>query len=381
MTSIKHGDLTPFSQSILDPKMTSSSRKVAILGAGAIAYGTAAVLCRDGHDVILWSPSGQRTKALEAGEALSVTGAITAQFYPRVAKSCAQAVANAEIVVVAVPGYAHRNVLAAVAPHLRNNHVVIFSSHMSLAALYLMNLVRQRGLATPIAALGTTVITARQPSFNAVRIGSIRARLDMTVLPESAATRGMDVCRSLFGDRFVFRPNILAVSLSNVNPDVHLAIILCNIARVENGEDWTQFSNVTPAVARLLEALDAERLAIADHLGLTVRTIHDHFHLSYNLPYGPLAEMVKPLGHPSRDVKGPSSLAARYVTEDVPYGLVPTVRLAALAGIPAPLHESGVRLMSALLGQDFEAGNDILSELEPLSLARLTGSESPRGKL
>ncbi|KAJ5178951.1 hypothetical protein N7492_002161 [Penicillium capsulatum] len=359
--------------------MTTSPRKVTILGAGAIAYGTAAVLCRDGHDVMLWSPSGERTKGLAAGEPLSVTGAITAQFHPRVADSCAQAVTSAEIVVVAVPGYGHRNVLAAAALHLRNDQTVIFSSHMSLAALYLSNLLRLRGISTPIAALGTTVLTARQPSPNSVRIGSIRARMDMTVLPEGAATHGMNVCRSLFGDRFVFRPNILAVSLSNVNPEVHLAIILCNIARVENGEDWTQFFNVTPAVAKFLEALDAERLAIAQHLGLTVRTIHDHFHLSYNLPYGPLAEMVKPLGHPSRDVKGPSSLTARYVTEDVPYGLVPTVRLAALAGIPAPLHESGVRLMSALLNQDLEAQNDILPELGSLSMASLTGSASPRG--
>lgn len=359
--------------------MATGSKQVAILGAGAIAYGTAAVLWREGHEVTLWSPSGQRTKAFEKGEPLSVTGAFQAQFSPRIATSCAQALAMSELVVVAVPGYAHRNVLAAAAPHLRNDHLVVFSSHMSLAALYLNKLLLQRGISTPIVVLGTTVVTARQPSFNAVRIGSIRTRLDMTVLPETAAQRGMDVCRSLFGDRFVFRPNILAVSLSNVNPEVHLAIILCNIARVENGEDWTQFFNVTPAVARLLEALDGERLAIAAHFGLTVRTIHDHFHLSYDLPYGPLAEMVKPLGHPARDVKGPSSLAARYITEDVPYGLVPTVRLAALAGISAPLHEGGVRLMSALLGQDFEAQNDILSELGPLSLAKLTGSEFPRG--
>lgn len=358
--------------------MKQNRTQVAILGAGAIAYGTAALLCREGHDVTLWSPSGERTQAIAAGEPLYVTGAITAQFHPRVADSCAKVLANAEVVVVAVPGYAHRNVLTAAAPYLKNEQLVVFSSHMSLAALYLTKLLRQRGLTTPIVALGTTVITARQPSSNAVRVGSIRTRLDLTVVPESAATRGMEVCRELFGDRFVSRSNLLAVSLSNVNPEVHLAIMLCNIARVENGEQWTQFSNVTPAVAQLLEALDAERLAIARHLGVEVRTIHDHFHLSYNLPYGPLAAMVKPLGQPTRDVKGPTSLTARYITEDVPFGLVPTVRLAALAGIPAPLHESGIRLMSALLGRDLEADNDILPELGSLSMPMLTGTESLR---
>ena len=40
---------------------------VAILGAGAIAFGSAALLSRDGHEVALWSPSGRRTATLAAG--------------------------------------------------------------------------------------------------------------------------------------------------------------------------------------------------------------------------------------------------------------------------------------------------------------------------
>ena len=74
------------------------------------------------------------------------------------------------------------------------------------------------------------------------------------------------------------------------------------------------------------------------------------------------------------DVKGPTTLDSRYVTEDVPFGLVPTIRLAALAGVPVPLHESGVRLMSALYGRDFAAENDILPRIGPLSREMLTGA-------
>lgn len=83
-----------------------------------------------------------------------------------------------------------------------------------------------------------------------------------------------------------------------------------------------QFHHITPAIGRLLVTA---RLAIAKSLGLTVRTIHEHFHLSYDMPIGPLAEMMKPLAQPSTDVNGPITLDARYVTEDVPVGLVPIV--------------------------------------------------------
>jgi opine dehydrogenase len=361
--------------------MTQNPSKVAILGAGAIAYATAAILCRDGHNVTLWSPSGRRTEKIATGEPLIAKGALVGQFHPRIATSCAEALAGVDAAVIAVPGYAHRHVLDAAAPHLRREQVVIFSSHISLSALYLDKLLRQRGVVLPICALGTTLATGRQPDLNSVTIGSIRARVDLAIVPEQETARGLRVCRSFFGDRFVLRPNILAVSLSNINPETHLAMVLCNLTRMEVGETWGQWKHVTPAVSRLLEELDAERLAIAKSFGLTVRTIHEHFHFSYNAPMGPLSEMLKPLQQETKDVKGPTTLDARYVTEDVPFGLVPIVRLAELAGVAAPLHENGVRLLSALYSRHFVEENDILPELGTLSVPMLVGESARDSRL
>ncbi|MEY9543142.1 opine dehydrogenase [Bradyrhizobium diazoefficiens] len=342
--------------------------RVAILGAGAVAFGNAALLCRDGHHVILWSPSGQRTATLASDAPLVATGAIAGQFYPRIATSCDGALADAEAVVVAVPGYGYRHVLDAAAPHLRSEQVVIFSAHLSLAAIYLARLMGKRGVAAPIAALSTTVTTARQTAPGAVTVGSIRAKLEVAVVPESASVRGLEVCRALFGDRFALRRDLLGVALNNVNAQAHLAIVLCNLTRMELGEVWGQNRHITPVVTRLIEALDAERLAIAKAFDLTVRSFHEHFHLLYDVPMGPLAEMAQTLAQRSGGVNGPNTLDTRYVTEDVPFGLVPTIRLAEIAGVPAPLHEAGLRLISALYGRDFEAENDILPQLGPLSL-------------
>ena len=68
--------------------------QVAILGAGAVAYGKAALLCRDGHDVTLWSPSGKRTATLATGAPLVATGAVAGHFHPRIAASCADALSD-----------------------------------------------------------------------------------------------------------------------------------------------------------------------------------------------------------------------------------------------------------------------------------------------
>ena len=86
---------------------------------------------------------------------------------------------------------------------------------------------------------------------------------------------------------------------------------------------------------------------------------------------GPLAEMTAILAARPGDTSGPTTLDSRYVTEDVPFGLVPTLRLAELAGLAAPLHAGGVAIFSALYGRDFVGENNILPVLGPLDRAML----------
>jgi opine dehydrogenase len=60
---------------------------------------------------------------------------------------------------------------------------------------------------------------------------------------------------------------------------------------------------------------------------------------------------------------GPATLEHRYVTEDVPFGIVPLVEFGKIAGVAMPLHQSGLTLISALYGRSFVAENDILPHL------------------
>jgi opine dehydrogenase len=47
---------------------------------------------------------------------------------------------------------------------------------------------------------------------------------------------------------------------------------------------------------------------------------------------------------------GPKTAESRYVLEDVPFGLLPTVLLGRLVERPAALHEAGLALFSAAYG-------------------------------
>ncbi|MER8779527.1 NAD/NADP octopine/nopaline dehydrogenase family protein, partial [Mesorhizobium sp. M0977] len=110
----------------------------------------------------------------------------------------------------------------------------------------------------------------------------------------------------------------------------------------------------------LIEALDAERLAIAAHFSIAVRTVREHFSLSFHVPMGTVSEMNQEMERQGRGGFGPTTIESRYILEDVPFGLLPTVLLGKLTGKPAILHESGVSILSAACGRDLKADNDIL---------------------
>jgi opine dehydrogenase len=346
---------------------------VGIVGAGAVAFGAAAYLEQAGRRPILWSPSGKSTERLAAGERLVATGAIEGVFHPGVASSAKDLVDSAEILMVALPGYGHKTVFDAIAPHIRADQIVLISSHASFGALYLARLLAARGIVVPIVAWGTTVSTGRRASPTEVSVNTVRSKVDICTVPASRSADGLAACSKLFGERFVEREGLLAITLSNLNPQNHLGIALCNMTRMEHGESWSQGLNVTPNVGRLLEALDRERLAIAEALGLSVRTIFEHFHLSFHVPMDSISNMNQQMHREGRGGIGPATADSRYVTEDVPYGLLTTVKLGALTGRSARLHRSGIEIFSALYGRDFFSENELLNALniDAMSLEEL----------
>lgn len=326
---------------------------VAVLGAGSIGLGTAALLVKRGHRVTL-AGRGLRSGAgvIEGGGQVDGTYEITVS-------PVAEAVQGADAVLLTVPGYAHRAVLAEAAPHLRPGQAVIVSSHSSLGGLWLARKVP----GIRVAAWGTTIVTGRRTAPLAANVTNIRARVDVAALPAAWGPEALLLSQTLFGDHFVLRDDLVAISLSNLNPQNHLAMALCNLTRIERAEDWGNYWAVTPAVGRLMEALDAERLAVAAAYGVQVRTIFEHFRLSFAVDGGSVAEMCATIHARGDAPLGPKSLDTRYITEDVPFGLVATEALARAGGIAVPLHTGGIDLCGAALGRDFRQENDLLPDL------------------
>ena len=334
--------------------------KVAIVGSGAIARAYAVLLARDGHRASVWSPSGHGARDLADGNE-AASGLVEGTHAVSI-ESTPESVSDADAVVVALPAPAYAATLPRIAPHLRTEQLVFVSGALSLAPLWLAELAASHERRPTIAASGTTVATARTRP-GGVAVNAVRTRVGIAALPTAASAAALATMRALFGDRFDGVENVLAVTLANINPVAHAALALCNLTRMEYGEAWPQYHYLTPAVARLVAAMDAERQAIASAFGLAVAPIEAHFERSFDVAPGTLAQIAAELHRRRGGPPGPASLDTRFVLEDVPFGLACNEALAGVAGAAVPATAASITLHSTLYGRDFRGENSLIAAL------------------
>ena len=185
------------------------------------------------------------------------------------------------------------------------------------------------------------------------------------------ATRSATVMAKL-GPMFpqaVAAPSILTTGLTNMNATLHVVNMVGNVGRLEATGNTYRFyaEGYTPSLITLLEALDAERLAVASAFGAKVPGIHAWLLQTYGLGGDTLRETFHRLTYeatgPYQWTGTPPSLQHKYVIEDVPCGLVAMSSLGRAAGVATPVIDSLVTLTSAMLGRNFRAEGRNLENL------------------
>jgi opine dehydrogenase len=158
----------------------------------------------------------------------------------------------------------------------------------------------------------------------------------------------------------------------NAGPVIHPPLILMNAGPLEHFERWDIHKEGTqPAIRRVTDALDAERIAARVALG-------------YAAPHFPLADHYRADGDEwmygrrvhqkltdSGDWKERIVLREhRYMREDVEMGLAFLVSVCDWAGVPCPVAKGLLALASAVLGRDLRQGERTLEALGLAGLSR-----------
>jgi opine dehydrogenase len=353
---------------------------IAVLSGGNGAHAAAADLTEQGHRVRLW----RRDRA--AIDALKVAGSrITLKDY-RGAREVEVAVAThemgealrgAELILCPAPAFAQADIARAMAPHVADGQVVLLTPG-TFGSYLMAKTLREAGSTARVAfaETGTLPYLARKHGPREIAITVRATRLPTGVFPLAEKERVLAVARRAY-PAIEDAGDALSGALMNAGPIIHPPLILMNAGPLEHFERWDIHKEGTqPAIRRVTDALDAERIGIREALG-------------YGAPHFPLADHYREDGEEwmyGRKAHAPLVKSGdwrerivltehRYMREDVAEGLAFLVSVADWAGVAAPVARGLLALGSAVCGRNLRVAGRTLESLRLAGLGRAEMAE------
>lgn len=350
---------------------------VAVLGAGNGGKAMAAVLTLNGFTVRLYDRFPTAVQDVQSRGGINLHGLARSGFASiQVATSdLGKALQEATVVVIVVPAFAHGFLIDELLPLLRNGQTVLFTPGYLGSMLLRRRVQSERPeLDVVIAETGSLPYACRQIGPAEVGLRGVKLWLDLAACPASDNQRALTALAPLF-PALSLATNVLEVALGNPNPVSHVPTCLLNWGRMEGARSttWHDFEQwMTPGIQRLQSRLDQERLAVIGALGLHGIDSDGWSERAYG---GRPKEPLTTTGEiPSNAMAVPD----RYVTEDVPMGLVPLEAFGRLTGVSTPITSLLISLASTLHEVDYRQSGRHLGQFgwEDLSVAEILGQVS-----
>jgi len=352
---------------------------IAVLGSGnggcAVAFDCAA----HGHRVSLFDfeQFPESIKAVRNNEGIHCEGVLEG-FQPvsYAGHEIEKALDGADIIYAVGPAYSTRPFAEACRPYLKKGQIVIVCPSSCGGSIEFINGsgLDIRNDDVLVAETSTLPYAVRLLEPGKIRIfNKLKGGLFLAAVHAKNTASLLEKVKDVY-PAMVAAKNILQTSLQNGNPVIHPAITLMNVAAIERTKGDFEFyhDGVTPAVGRLIEGVDKERIAIGEKLGVTV--IPDP---ELGVMQGYMVEATYDTGFITAPgfagVQAQSSLDYRYFNEDVGYGLVFLQKLGEQVGVATPVMSAVITLVSLLMERDYVG--EAQRTMESLGLAGYTAGE------
>jgi opine dehydrogenase len=360
----------------------STAKTVAIIGAGIGGLYLVAELGIAGFKLRLHDIDASRLSEIRARGGVDVEGESGGfAAVDRVTTDLFSAVDGADVIIVVTGGNAQAVVARSLAPLVRDGQVILLIQGNTGGSLIVRRALDHAGCRADV-----DVAEMDNYPYLCWRLSPTRIRpivrkrwLQIATFPGNRIDEVFPRLSPLFPEA-VAAPNILYTGLTNANAMLHVANCVANAGRIESGDSYKFYAEgVTPAVARLYEAINTERGAVAAALGASVPTLDDWFDRVYGVREATLVETCRCLTYnsdgPYQATGTPKSLDHKFITEDVPTGLIPMSALGRAAGVETPAMDALVELVRKMTEKDFAAE---ARTLERLGLSGLDGAQIRR---
>lgn len=335
--------------------------RATVLGAGNGGYALASDLALNGFDVILFELDRFKEHNLAPIEERG--GLEREGMRPGFAEidiltsDIEEALADTDVVNVTIPAFAHEEFIELAAPHLDGKIVLFFP--LNFADVKLRRHIEEKGIEVDVVIGGgeTMPYACRRmgrPAYIFVRWTFPKTRV--SAYPTKEHGRVAEILeRYPIGVEIV--PSNLEVSMGYENPVGHIPMMILNAASIERTKGrWEIFYDTLVggperegrpqrSQEKMKESIRKEQSEICRKLGFEFEANP----FQGNLPSPAIPPSMETYWHMT------DTLNYRYLTEDIPYGLVTWSSMGDLFGVPTPTMKACIQIASVLLDTDFWA--------------------------
>jgi opine dehydrogenase len=277
---------------------------------------------------------------------------------------------KSELIIIYIQTNYHEDLIKRIKPFLRDGQILLLNPGY-LSTAYVLKHCSDIDLT--ICEAQSSFIDCRISEPGTVRIGFRNVRNPLGIYPARRRKESQERLDQL-GFPFVYLPSVIEAALHNPNLIVHTVGAIMSIPRIEKTQgDYCMYHEVfTPSVWRILEALDHEKMDIMEKLGCERLSYVEACKYRNTLDDARDAKEVFfwYAGMPTR-AKGPVVVDSRYISEDVPQGLVLLETLGLKLETATPICTSLICIASAALGRNLRSEGRTMERLGENMLERI----------
>ena len=324
---------------------------ITVVGGGSTGFAVTAWLTAKGFSVTLYDNEDFKPalSQVEKNGGILLRGRAGCGLFRPAAVTCdpAEAITGADLIIICVPARRHFEVAASIAPHVQPGQDILISPG-NLGSFVFRDVFEKKGVSgIRLSEFEGNICPCRLTGPAEATIG-LPIRKKRIACLQGGQTG--DVIKRLNG---VFdleaNRNVFECALLSDNFVLHIGTCLLSATGIEKmGADFIMFQHaLTPASIRLAAAVQAERKALLNRLGLDERDSASEF----------LEELADWKNHPEysvfRTLAGPDSVSHRYIDEDAYACGALALSLARRFGVPMPVLDAVVKLAGILNGVDY----------------------------
>ncbi|WP_153723097.1 NAD/NADP-dependent octopine/nopaline dehydrogenase family protein [Sporosarcina cascadiensis] len=281
------------------------------------------------------------------------------------------AISGAEIIIMYIQTNFHEEVIKRIIPFMNEDQIVLLEPGYLSTAYFLKH---EKEKSFTIAEAQSSPIDCRIIEPGKVKVLFKNVRNPVAVFTDKDEKTIQEKLNALQYN-FVYLTSIIEAALHNPNLIVHTIGGIMSIPRIEHteGDYWMYKEVFTPHVWNLVESLDNEKMNVLEKIGAERLSYVEacRFRNSVDLTVDAI-EAFRTYAENSSP-EGPFVADSRFITEDVPEGLVLLESLGRMLNVETPTCTGLINTASAALNKDFRENARTVELLGRENLERIIG--------